>query len=92
MKTTIKLGSIEVKGIKINDIEVTKEHTLSEAIGLIRFGKHFTQELIKELPEMLEDLEIAFNKFNEIDKRVEEQQRKEYVEKLMSNISNLLNK
>lgn len=92
MKTTIKLGSIEVKGIKINDIELSQEYTAQDAINLTFAGKSFVKGLIKELPEMFEDLEIAFNKFNEIDKRVEEQQRKEYIEELMSNISNLLNK
>ena len=32
MKTIFKLGSIEVQGVKINDIEVTQEYTAKEAI------------------------------------------------------------
>ena len=34
MKTIFKLGSIEVQGVKINDIEVTQEYTAKEAIDL----------------------------------------------------------
>ncbi len=67
MKTTFKLGSIEVQGVKINDIEVTQEYTAQEAINLTFAGKSFVKSLIKDLPEMLEDLEVAFNKCNEID-------------------------
>lgn len=67
MKTTFKLGSIEIQGVKINDIEVTQEYTAQEAINLTFAGKSFVKSLIKDLPEMLEDLEVAFNKCNEID-------------------------
>lgn len=67
MKTTFKLGSIEVQGVKINDIEVTQEYTAQEAINLTFAGKSFVKSLIKDLPEMLEDLEVAFNKCNEMD-------------------------
>ena len=67
MKTTFKLGSIEIQGVKINDIEVTQEYTTQEAINLTFAGKSFVKSLIKDLPEMLEDLEVAFNKCNEID-------------------------
>ena len=61
MKTTFKLGSIEIQGVKINDIEVTQEYTAQEAINLTFAGKSFVKSLIKDLPEMLEDLEVAFN-------------------------------
>ena len=74
MKTIFKLGSIEVQGVKINDIEVTQEYTAKEAIDLVFAGKSFVKSLIKDLPEMLEDLEVVSNKFNgidEIDERVE---------------------
>lgn len=71
MKTIFKLGSIEVQGVKINDIEVTQEYTAKEAIDLVFAGKSFVKSLIKDLPEMLEDLEVVSNKFNGIDERVE---------------------
>lgn len=67
MKTIFKLGSIEVQGVKINDIEVTQEYTAKEAIDLVFAGKSFVKSLIKDLPEMLEDLEVVSNKFNGMD-------------------------
>ena len=70
MKTTIKLGNIEFNGIKLENIEFTQEYNHIEAIQLMTAGKKFVQDLTKELPEMLDDLYLAFNKFNEIDAEV----------------------
>ena len=70
MKTTIKLGNIEFNGIKLENIEFTQEYNHIEAIQLMTAGKKFAQDLIKELPEMLDDLYLAFNRFNEIDAEV----------------------
>lgn len=65
MKSTFKLGSIEIQGVKLNDIEFTQEYTATEAIQLIGYGKKFMQEVIEEAPVMFESMEKAFNKFNE---------------------------
>ena len=70
MKTTIKLGNIEFNGLKLENIEFTQEYNHIEAIQLMTAGKKFVQDLTKELPEMLDDLYLAFNKFNEIDAEV----------------------
>ena len=70
MKTTIKLGNIEFNGLKLENIELTQEYNHIEAIQLMNAGKKFVQDLTKELPEMLDDLYLAFNKFNEIDAEV----------------------
>jgi hypothetical protein len=70
MKTTIKLGNIEFNGLKLENIEFTQEYNHIEAIQLMTAGKKFVQDLTKELPEMLDDLYLAFNKFNEIDAKV----------------------
>ena len=87
MKTIFKLGSIEVQGVKINDIEVTQEYTAKEAIDLVFAGKSFVKSLIKDLPEMLEDLEVAFNKFNEIDERVESKDMTKELEDFIKEIN-----
>lgn len=87
MKTTFKLGSIEIQGVKINDIEVTQEYTAKEAIDLVFAGKSFVKSLIKDLPEMLEDLEVAFNKFNEIDERVESKDMTKELEDFIKEIN-----
>lgn len=70
MKTTIKLGNIEFNGLKLENIELTQEYNHIEAIQLMNAGKKFVQDLTKELPEMLDDLYLAFNKFNEINAEV----------------------
>lgn len=87
MKTTFKLGSIEIQGVKINDIEVTQEYTAQEAINLTFAGKSFVKSLIKDLPEMLEDLEVAFNKCNEIDETVESRDMTKELEDFIKEIN-----
>lgn len=90
MKTTFKLGSIEIQGVKINDIEVTQEYTAKEAIDLVFAGKAFVKELIKDLPEMLEDLEVVSNKFNgtdEIDERIESRDMTKELEDFIKEIN-----
>ena len=87
MKTTFKLGSIEIQGVKINDIEVTQEYTAQEAINLTFAGKSFVKSLIKDLPEMLEDLEVAFNKCNEIDETDESKDMTKELEDFIKEIN-----
>ena len=87
MKTIFKLGSIEVQGVKINDIEVTQEYTAKEAIDLVFAGKSFVKSLIKDLPEMLEDLEVVSNKFNEIDERIESRDMTNELENFIKEIN-----
>lgn len=71
MKTLLKLGNITVGEISVSDITIEQEYTAKDAVELAYNGKAFFKELIKELPEMLEDLQVAFNKFSEIDAKVE---------------------
>lgn len=87
MKTIFKLGSIEVQGVKINDIEVTQEYTAKEAIDLVFAGKSFVKSLIKDLPEMLEDLEVVSNKFNGIDERIESRDMTNELENFIKEIN-----
>lgn len=87
MKTIFKLGSIEVQGVKINDIEVTQEYTAKEAIDLVFAGKSFVKSLIKDFPEMLEDLEVVSNKFNGIDERVESKDMTKELEDFIKEIN-----
>lgn len=87
MKTIFKLGSIEVQGVKINDIEVTQEYTAKEAIDLVFAGKSFVKSLIKDLPEMLEDLEVVSNKFNGIDETDESKDMTKELEDFIKEIN-----
>ena len=56
MKSTFKIGNIDIQGVKLEDIEFTQEYTISEAMSLMDYGKKFVKELLKELPEMIEDI------------------------------------
>ena len=87
MKTIFKLGSIEVQGVKINDIEVTQEYTAKVAFDLVFAGKSFVKSLIKDLPEMLEDLEVVSNKFNGIDERIESRDMTNELENFIKEIN-----
>lgn len=80
MKSTFKLESIEIQGVKLNDMEFTQEYTATEAIQLIGYGKKFMQEVLEETPAMFESMEKAFNKFNEIDERINQKEKQAITE------------
>lgn len=81
MKSTFKLGAVELKGIGVvKDIEITQEYTAGDAMHLITHGKKFVQSLLKEMPEMMLDVEKAVNTFTEIDKRAYDSAMKQYAE------------
>lgn len=72
MKTLLKLGNITVGNISVSDITIEQEYTAKDVVELAFNGKSFVKELIKELPEVMDDLYVAFNKFNELDEKAEE--------------------
>lgn len=86
MKTTFKLGSIEFNGVKIENIELTQEYSVSEAINMISFGKQFVSEIIDEAPMLFEKLEKAFNKFDEVQERQEENSMEKHVTMLLDTL------
>lgn len=69
MKNTVKLQGIQLGALKIGDIVLESEYSANEAIKMFFAGKDFVKELIKDLPEMLLDLEGAFDTFEEIEDR-----------------------
>lgn len=71
MKTTLNLKGIQLGDLRIGDIVLEQEYSASEATNLMFGAKRFVKELIKDLPEMLLDLEGAFETFQEIDERQE---------------------
>lgn len=81
MKSTFKLGAIEIQGLGVvNDIEITQEYSAGEVLHLMTQGKSFVQTLLKEIPEMMLDVEKAVDTFAEIDRRAYESAVKEYEE------------
>lgn len=73
MKTLLKLGNITVGNVSVSDITIEQEYTATDVVELAYHGKSFVKELIKELPEVMDDLYSAFEKFNELDKKAEEE-------------------
>lgn len=91
MKSTFKLGSIEISGVKLNNIEFTQEYTATEAISLISFGKSFMKDIIKELPEIMEDLANVQAKIEELDERFEHLEIIKEMKKAESEIIEMIN-
>lgn len=91
MKSTFKLGSIEISGVKLNNIEFTQEYTATEAISLISFSKSFMKDIVKELPEIMEDLANVQTKIEELDERFEHLERIKEMKKAESEIIEMIN-
>lgn len=71
MKNTIKIGNLEFDGVKLNDVELCIECSANEGIKLVSS----VRDIIKKLPEVLEDLKVAYDKVNEIESQIEEEER-----------------
>lgn len=74
MKTKFTLKNIEVKNIKIGEITIEQDYSVSELISAVNAGKSFVKELIKDLPEMISDIK----KTEEVMDIAEEKERQEY--------------
>ena len=73
MKTKFTLKNIEVEAIKIGEITVEQDYSVSELISAINGGKSFVKELLKELPEMISDAQKVIEAID----IAEEQERQE---------------
>ena len=73
MKTKFTLKNIEVEAIKIGEITVEQEYSVSELISAVNGGKSFVKELLKELPEMISDAQKVVEAID----IAEEQERQE---------------
>ena len=71
MKTKFTLKNIEVEDIKIGEITVEQDYSVSELVSAVNAGKSFVKELLKELPEMISDAQ----KVVEVIDIAEEQER-----------------
>lgn len=80
MKTTLNVKGIQLGELKIEGISIEQEYTLSDAVNMMNAGKQFVKDLIKDIPEMLLDLEGAFETFQEIDERQSDKARELFAE------------
>lgn len=80
MKTTLNVKGIQLGELKIEGISIEQEYSVSDAINMMNAGKQFVKDLIKDIPEMLLDLEGAFETFQEIDERQSDKARELFAE------------
>lgn len=67
MKTKLSIGKIQVGEVKVENISLEHEYTAGDVVQLLGAGKNFVKEVIKDFPEMLEDIEKAYDVYDKID-------------------------
>ena len=85
MKTKFTLKNIEVEAIKIGEITIEQDYSVSELISAINGGKSFVKELLKELPEMISDAQKVIEA---IDIAEEQERQKSKVDCIVRHIRN----
>ena len=85
MKTKFTLKNIEVEAIKIGEITIEQDYSVSELISAINGGKSFVKELLKELPEMISDAQKVIEA---IDIAEEQDRQENKVNHIVSHIRN----
>ena len=85
MKTKFTLKNIEVEAIKIGEITIEQDYSVSELVSAVNAGKSFVKELIKELPEMISDAQKVAEA---IDIAEEQERQKSKVDCIVRHIRN----
>lgn len=67
MKTKFAIGNLEINGVKIENISIEQEYSVGEAVDMMKCGKDFVKEIIRDLPEVMEDVQRIMTKAEEID-------------------------
>lgn len=77
MKFGFKIGSVNIAGVEVKDIELTSEYTTKEFVDLMYAGKELAKEISMESPEFFMELEKVYDRVN---KASEEETKVEKVE------------
>ena len=77
MKTNVVLKNIEIAGVKIGEVAIEQEYSVSEILKLANGGKNFVKELLKDLPEMLADFKKSMDYIDSVEKEEEYDKEKE---------------
>ena len=85
MKTKFTLKNIEVEAIKIGEITIEQDYSVSELISAVNGGKSFVKGLLKELPEMISDAQKVIEA---IDIAEEQERQKSKVDCIVRHIRN----
>lgn len=72
MKTNLVLKNIEIAGVKIGEVAVEQDYSVTEILKLANGNKNFVKELLKDLPEMLADLKKSVDYIESTDEDEEE--------------------
>ena len=72
MKTNLVLKNIEIAGVKIGEVAVEQEYSISEILKLANGSKSFVKELLKDLPEMLADFKKTIDYTESVEKKKNE--------------------
>lgn len=73
MKTLFKLGNITMGEVTISDLTIEQDYTVTDIVELAYHGKSFIKELVKDLPELIDDICVAFSKAEKLDKAVKKE-------------------
>ena len=65
MKTNLVLKNIEIAGVKIGEVAVEQDYSVTEILKLANGSKNLVKELLKDLPEMLADLKKSVDEDEE---------------------------
>ena len=77
MKTNVVLKNIEIAGVKIGEVAIEQDYSVSEILKLANGGKNFVKELLKDLPEMLADFKKSMDYIDSVEKEEEYDKEKE---------------
>lgn len=72
MKTNLVLKNIEIAGVKIGEVAIEQDYSVSEILKLANGGKNFFKELLKDLPEMLADFKKSMDYIDSVEEEEEE--------------------
>ncbi len=88
MKTKFTLKNIEVEAIKIGEITIEQDYSVSELVSAVNAGKSFVKELLKELPEMISDAQKAVEVIDIAEEQERQKRQKSKVDCIVRHIRN----
>lgn len=84
MKTNLVLKNIEIAGVKIGEVAIEQEYSVSEILNLANGGKNFVKELLKDLPEMLADFKKSIDYIESVEEEETLIMVSEYLESILN--------
>lgn len=70
MKTKFTIGNVQVGELKLENISIEQEYSVGEAVDMMKCGKDFVRSIIRDLPDVMEDVQRIMAKAEEIDNEI----------------------